>query len=114
MEMTIRQEGAIKVLSCQGRFDAQVADQFKHKLRDVIEQGDIQIILDLGGVVFLDSSGLGALVASQRKIKEKKGELKLAGPQPEVRSVFDITRVSRLFHICKDVPEAVQAFQTPR
>jgi anti-sigma B factor antagonist len=70
----------------------------------------MNLVIDLEGVDFLDSSGRGALVAGLRKAKQKKGEIILTGPRPDVRSIFDITRVARLFHICRDVFEAVKAF----
>ncbi len=112
MEMQLREEHMVQILSCQGRIDAQVSDRVKERVQELLDQGASQIILDLEGVELLDSSGLGALVSCMRKAKEKEGEIKLAGLRLEVRSIFDITRVSRLFHICEHVEEALEAFQT--
>lgn len=111
MEINVREEGTIRIVSCEGRLDAQVSGVVKDQIKQHIDEGSTRLVLDLQGVEFLDSSGLGALVASLRKVKEKKGEIKLSGLRPEVRSIFDITRVSRLFHIYDDVQKALEAFK---
>lgn len=110
MEIAHQTEGKVRILACQGRLDAQVSGILKESIQKLLDEGAASLVIDLEGVDFLDSSGLGALVAGLRKAKEKKGEIKLAGLRPDVRSIFDITRVARLFHICRDVPEAVRAF----
>jgi len=110
MEMHLREEKFIQILTCRGRLDVQVSDRLKERIQKILEKGSARIILDLEGIELLDSSGLGALVACLRRVKEKEGEIKLAGLRPEVRSIFEITRVSRVFHICEDVSEALAAF----
>ena len=111
MEIKLQNEGTVRILSCQGRLDAQVSNTLKENIQQQLDEGAVNLVIDLEGVDFLDSSGLGALVAGLRKAKEKKGEIKLSGLRPDVRSIFDITRVARLFHICQNVAEAVKAFQ---
>jgi anti-sigma B factor antagonist len=109
--MELSQEGTIHILTLRGRLDAPVAGLVKERLQALIDEGAARVVVNLNGVEFLDSSGLGVLVSTLRRIKEKKGEIKLAGLRPEVRSIFDITRVARLFHICPDVPASIEAFQ---
>jgi len=110
MEIQIREEGKVQILACLGRMDAQVSGLLKGRIQELLDKGSAKLVLDLEGLEFLDSSGLGALVSCLRRVREKKGEIKLAGLRPEVRSIFDITRVSRLFHISENVPDAVKAF----
>jgi anti-sigma B factor antagonist len=111
MEIQIREHGKVQVLACQGRMDAQVSGLLKEHIQEILDQGATKLVLDLKELDFLDSSGLGALVSCLRRVKEKKGEIKLAGLRPEVRSIFDITRVSRLFDICENAADAVKAFK---
>ena len=111
MEIRIREDGKVQILACQGRMDAQVSGLLKEHIKELLDTGAKKLVLDLEGLEFLDSSGLGALVSCLRRVKEKKGEIKLAGLGPEVRSIFDITRVSRLFDICESVADAVKAFK---
>ena len=111
MDIQVDEQGEVTVLACEGRMDAQVSDALKDRSRKLLARGAPRLVVDMEGLEFLDSSGLGALVSCLRRIKEKKGEIKLAGLRPEVRSIFEITRVSRLFHICETVPDAVTAFK---
>jgi anti-sigma B factor antagonist len=111
MKYQTRDEADVKIISCQGRMDANSSPQFKEYLKHLIEQGQTQLIISMDEVEFLDSSGLGALVACLRKAKDKKGDIKISGLLPEVRSIFDMTRVSRLFDIYPDTPSALKAFK---
>ncbi len=110
MDIQVDEQGGVTILACEGRMDAQVSDLVKDRIRELLDNGATRLVVDMEGLDFLDSSGLGALVSCLRRVKEKKGEIKLAGLRPEVRSIFEITRVSRLFHICETVPDAVKAF----
>lgn len=111
MEIQVDEHGQVRVLACVGRMDAQVSGLLKDRVQELLDKGNTRLVVDMEGLEFLDSSGLGALVSCLRRIKEKKGEIKLAGLRPEVRSIFEITRVSRLFHICETVPDAIKAFK---
>ncbi len=111
MDIQVDEHGKVQVIACTGRMDAQVSGLVKERIQELLEQGATRLVVDMEGLEFLDSSGLGALVSCLRRVKEKKGEIKLAGLRPEVRSIFEITRVSRLFHICDTLPEALGAFK---
>jgi len=110
MEMHLREEKFIQILTCRGRLDVQVSNRLKERVQEILNKGSARLIIDLDGIELLDSSGLGALVACLRRGKEQDGEIKLAGLRPEVRSIFEITRVSRVFDIYEDVSEALAAF----
>ena len=111
MEILVREEEKVHILTCAGRMDAQVSGLLKERIHKLLDTGATRLVMDLDGLEFLDSSGLGALVSCLRRVKEKKGEIKLAGLRPEVRSIFEITRVSRLFQMCESVSEAITAFR---
>ena len=80
------------------RIDAAVAIQFKDRMRDVIGDPAPVVILDLSRVGFLDSSGLGALVAVMKLLEEGR-RLELAGLTPMVRKVLRLTRMDSVFTI---------------
>jgi anti-sigma B factor antagonist len=109
MEIRVSEQGKVQILACEGRMDAQVSGLLKERIKELLDKGATELVLDLKGLEFLDSSGLGALVSCLRRIREKKGEIRLAGLRPEVRSIFDITRVSRLFPIFETVEDALKA-----
>jgi anti-sigma B factor antagonist len=85
------------------RIDAAVAIEFKEAVRAAAEAPGNPVILDLSKVVFLDSSGLGAVVAVM-KLLDPERELQLAGLTPPVAKVFRLTRMDSIFTIQETVP----------
>ncbi len=86
------------------RIDASVAIQFKDAMRIATDGGPAHIVLDLSNVVFVDSSGLGAIVASMKQIDSNR-QLDLAGLTPDVDKVFRLTRMDTVFVIHKDISD---------
>ncbi|MBN2718017.1 MAG: STAS domain-containing protein [Deltaproteobacteria bacterium] len=80
------------------RLDVLVAQELKLELLKLLEGGVGKLGLDLGKVSFVDSSGLGALVAILKKIGSE-GALRLWGLTPEVKSVFELTQLYKVFDI---------------
>ena len=86
------------------------AEEFKKALVADIEAGKRKIVVDLSTCEFIDSTFLGALVVCLKKITALGGDLKLVGFQPNVRSMFELTRMYRVFESFKSVDEAVESF----
>ena len=108
MSFDINQQGDWHVVLVEeSRLDAAMAETFKTYLFEQIEGGATDLIVDLSEVRFMDSSGLGALVAALKKLSGN-GNLKLAAAQPAVRDLFDLTSMDKLFTIVDSVSEAVQ------
>ncbi len=80
------------------RIDAAVAIQFKDRMREMTEGGPARIVLDLSAVGFLDSSGLGAVVAAMKHVGPDR-RLELAGLTATVEKVFSLTRMDTVFTI---------------
>ena len=87
------------------RIDAAGAIQFKDSFRDVIADSNGRIVLDLSNVDFLDSSGLGAVVAAMKLLGPDRS-LELAGLSPTVEKVFRLTRMDSVFRIHSSAKEA--------
>lgn len=87
------------------------ADEFKQILINEIQRGFKQIIVDLAVCEFIDSTFLGALVVSLKKLTAMGGDLRLVGFQPAVHSMFELTRMYRVFESFKSKEEAVQSFK---
>ena len=90
------------------RIDAMVAIQFKDLVRDATLNAAETVILDLSRVSFLDSSGLGAVVAVMKELGAAR-RLELAGLTPNVAKAFRLTRLDRIFKIHANVQEAMRA-----
>lgn len=86
------------------------AEEFKLTLSQDIEEGARKIIVDISDCEFIDSTFLGALVVSLKKITSLGGDLRLVGFQPAVHSMFELTRMYRVFESYKTRDEAVQSF----
>jgi anti-anti-sigma factor len=86
------------------------AEDFKKTLVRDIESGKKRIVVDLADCEFIDSTFLGALVVSLKKITALGGDLKLVGFQPNVRSMFELTRMYRVFESFETKEEAVASF----
>ena len=88
-----------------GRIDAASAIRFKDRFRELTQDGPDRIVLDLSKVEFLDSSGLGAVVAAMKLLGPGR-TLELAGLTPTVDKVFRLTRMDSVFTIHPDVETA--------
>lgn len=87
----------------EDRIDAACAIEFKERLRDIMEGHDQRIVLDLAQVAFIDSSGLGAIVALRKMLGPHRA-LELAALSASVGKVFRLTRMDGVFPIHVDVP----------
>jgi anti-sigma B factor antagonist len=95
---------AVRVM--EDRIDAATAIQFKEKMRDATAGGPSRVVLDLARVQFLDSSGLGAIVAVKKLLGPDRS-LELAGLTPTVEKVFRLTRMDSIFTIYPSLETAV-------
>ena len=87
----------------EDRIDASAAIRFKDRMRALTDDGPPHAVLDLSKVVFIDSSGLGAIVASKKQLRPGQ-QLDLAGLTPDVAKVFRLTRMDTVF-VIHDSPD---------
>ncbi|WP_299683819.1 STAS domain-containing protein [uncultured Tateyamaria sp.] len=99
MELDSQQNGPLQIVRVNSaRIDAAVAIEFKDAMRQVTDTGSPTVILDLSTVEFIDSSGLGAIVASMKHMGQERS-LVLAGLTPTVDKVFRLTRMDSVFGV---------------
>lgn len=110
MKIAIDKQDGITVFHIQGNLDAESVAQFKRSSTPVLEEGCVRLVIDCQRIDFMDSMGLGALISLLRRVRTQAGDIKLSGLNKEVRSVFEITRLHRLFDICSDWKTACQKF----
>ncbi|WP_375688704.1 STAS domain-containing protein [Pseudooceanicola sp. LIPI14-2-Ac024] len=108
MHVTAREEDGILVVSVnEDRIDAAAAIQFKDAMREVTANGTGRVVLDLAQVVFIDSSGLGAIVAVMKELGDDR-RLELAAMQTNVDRVFRLTRMDSVFPVHAGVDDALR------
>ena len=103
---TIGPSGDCAVLQVTGEIDVYTAAILRERIRDLAAKGAVHIIADLSRVDFLDSTGLGAVVAAYKRVRAHDGHLKLVATAPRVKRVFEITNLNRVVPICDSVEEA--------
>ncbi|MFZ2323524.1 MAG: STAS domain-containing protein [Ignavibacteriaceae bacterium] len=86
------------------------AEEFKEELVNEIQRGIKKIVVDLSSCEFIDSTFLGSLVVSLKKLTALNGDLRLVGFQPAVHSMFELTRMYRVFESFKSKEEAIKSF----
>ena len=87
------------------------AEEFKRRLAEDIEQGHKKIVADLSACEFIDSTFLGTLVISLKKVTSLGGDLRLVGFKPAVHSMFELTRMYRVFETFPNKQDAVNSFK---
>jgi anti-sigma B factor antagonist len=110
MDLASEDIGPLRIITvADERIDAAVAIQFKDMMRGLTDGGPGQVLLDLSQVTFLDSSGLGAVVAAMKQLGPDR-RLELAGLTPAVQKVFRLTRMDTVFAIHPDVASVTTRF----
>jgi anti-anti-sigma factor len=87
------------------------AEEFKNMLRKDIDSGHKKLVIDLSSCEFIDSTFLGTIVISLKKVTAVGGDIKLVGFQPAVRSMFELTRISKVFETFESSNEALNSFK---
>lgn len=87
------------VLWVAGEVDIETSPALEEQLQAVLDEGHASVLVDLGQVTFLDSTGLSALIGGLRRCQAVGGELRLASPRPNVRKVLEITGLVDTFHV---------------
>lgn len=90
------------------RLDAHNSPELKVEMQRLFEEGNKQLLIDLKDVRFIDSSGLGALVSGFKNATTYQGDLRLCSLQPQVKSMFELTRLHRVFEIFASPAEALE------
>ena len=106
-----RRNADVTILDLKGRLRVGGNAVALHRsIRSLVLEKKTQIILNLAGVTFIDSCGLGELVASQVSVENKSGEIKLIGLTDQLRELLNATRLLAVFDTYANEAEAVQSF----
>jgi anti-sigma B factor antagonist len=109
-----RHTGDVTILDLKGRLRVGGNTVALHKsIRCLLGEKKILILLNLAGVTYIDSCGLGELVASQVSVENKGGEIKLVGLTEMLRELLSVTRLLTVFDVYEDEAEAIQNFVDP-
>ena len=110
MEIQKRKEGDVTILSLDGRLDLTSASSLKEASKDILENESKKMVLNLDGVDFINSSGLGALVSILKEVRSSQGSMRLSNLAPYVKEIFDITQLTNIFDIFSDEKQALSSY----
>ena len=111
MEIKYRTEkGNVLVVDVEGDLDARVAADLKEGLNGKIDEGSSWLLINLTDVPYMDSAGLGVLVSGLKNTNRKSGDLRVYGLQPDVKNIFELTRLNKVFQIFDNEETALESF----
>ena len=110
--LTSRQDGPITLVDMSGRIALGEGSALLRKtIRDLVEAGQSKIVLNLGDVNYIDSSGIGELVSGFTAVRKAGGELKLLNLTKKVHDLLQITKLFTVFDVYSDERTAVKSFR---
>ena len=110
MEISTSEPGSALVLSLDGRLNMVAAPRLKTAIDDAVAAGKPRIVVDLSAVSFIDSSGLGALIAGLKKARQASGDLRIAGVNDQVGTVLRLTNLDRVLRTHESVEAATDGW----
>jgi anti-sigma B factor antagonist len=110
MDIDVKETGTVTVVAPRGDIDMAVADAVRGRLVELVDAGQSRLVLDLGSVMYIDSSGLGGLVAAMKHARAAGGDIRVCGLESDVRSLFEMTRLNKVMAVHATREEAVAAW----
>lgn len=107
LQIDVDERGEATVVAVRGSAGMQDADRLRMTLEELAERKVPLIVLELSGMDFICSLGLGAIINGHLKSRHHKGQIRLVNPQKSIRDLLETTRLTRLFPIYADVDQAV-------
>ena len=109
MKINVRDIEKSSVIDIEGEIDLYNAPELKETIKKLIDEKKLKIIINLGKVTYIDSSGIGALISGVSAIKKENGNMKLINVYASVKKVFELTKLTSFFDIYDSEEEALQA-----
>ena len=112
MNFSHKEDGNVLVVTLEGQnLDAQDVPEFKNAMMGLIDSSAKKhVVLELNSLEFIDSSGLGSLLSVLRHLNSQGGDLRLTKMNSQVRAMFELVRMHKLFEIFHDTDEAMNSF----
>lgn len=105
---TIVKQGVL-IVRITGEVDMHVVDEFRETVDHALETSGVRyLLLDLKGVTFIDSSGLGVILGRYKKLAARGGKMLAIGVRPQVRRLFEFSGILKLIKICASETEALE------
>lgn len=104
----------LAVFSVSGEMDAYTAPEFRDRLTEVLDEGLVWILVDLGEVDYIDSVALGILIGGAKRATERGGELAVVCQRANLLRIFDISGTRELLNVCEEQAESRRLLEQRR
>ena len=112
LHVVSKEMDGVTVLSLMGRVTlGEESSQLRNKIKELLKEGKKRLVLDLGGVDYIDSAGLGTLVAAYTSARNEGGEVRLASVTKRFGDLLNITKLVTIFSVHNNVADAVKSFR---
>ena len=111
MKIEVTKENNIVIVAVEGEIDVETSPQLRERFDKLLAEGEHNFVIDMGGVDFIDSSGLAAFVRLFKRVRVGEGDVKLCCIRPEILKIFELTRLNRVFDIFDTRAEAVKSYR---
>src|ERR671918_840595 len=105
-----KQRQGVVIVGVDGQLIVGNRQDLKQKILDALDGGARKFVIDFSKTGYIDSSGLGVLVSLSKKIREQGGELRLAGLNDDLQTLFELTKLDTLFAIADTRERALESF----
>jgi len=106
----IRTENGIDIIDVTGQLDAFTTPDVKAEFSKLTDARHFKLVLNLQKVDYVNSTGIGSIVAVAQQVRRRKGDLKIFGMTENIRKVFDLVGASKILEIFKTEQEALNSF----
>ena len=103
------QDGRPHVVELSGEIDVYTSPKVKDAITELIDKGHYNLVINLEKVRYIDSTGLGVLIGGLKRVREHGGSVNLVCTNPQIKKIFDITGLVKIFGIFDDEPSAMKA-----
>jgi anti-sigma B factor antagonist len=111
MKITVRHHGKVSVVDMSGKITIGEGDvQLREAVERLLKEDRRQVLLNLKSVSYMDSAGIGELVACSKRAAERKGTIKLLNPSGKVYDLLQLTKLVEVFEVFKDERDALASF----
>lgn len=107
MILNHRIQNNVDIVELSGRLVMADAAEARAVLKNIVDNGNGRLALDLVGVSFVDSSGLSVLISAFKAIESRSGKMALANLSPEIQALIELTRLNEIFLVFAEVEAAV-------
>jgi anti-sigma B factor antagonist len=110
MELSINENNGVKVIQIEGNLDTSTSPKAETQINDMINNGELKMVIDLSGAGFVSSAGLRVFLSTAKQVTAKGGAVKFCGANEVVQEILDISGFSGILDVKPSLDDALSTF----